>query len=552
MTHYSFPELLENRIAPAGLVALSFDEATGELRLMGDDASNAFDVFRVAPDVYRVEGRNDVATLTETSIGEPGNGGSTIGKVTRLIIESGGGDDKIELRNMATLTSLNVNTGSGNDSLRVFNLTLNGRATFDLESGNDRVRFSGLSTSIVGNLVINSTGSGDVNFGAARSSVSGSVRFNGGVGSDSLTTSPETELFIGKGITFQGGGTGTNRIAFGDQGMITIGKNALGQSIVFQGGSGTDTISIGANTVLLNGSVEMDGGAGADLIDFDGVKVKVGKNLQGVSVSLIGGSGADEIDIQSSIVKIAGLISLNGGTEADVIDLTNIHRLVGAGAIAMDGGTGADRFEIEADLIRLLGSVKMLGGDDADYASIEADGSIGGGVKFLMGGANGGAQNVEIRGRSGLENALIIRSGLTVDATGSAASTDVFRLTNVISEKATLLTFGDGVSDVDIDNLTTLGSLTIDTRNGNDDVRIERDAVYGVSRFAQAAAISLGEGNDLLRIGKNSKNNRLVVTVSLTADGGGGTDSRNDIQNANRFPGAARLIVSGFEVEDLA
>jgi hypothetical protein len=364
-----------------------------------------------------------------------------------------------------------------------------------------------------------------------------------------LFTDAETVLTVKKGIDFDGGGSGTDGIEFGNQGLIKLGRSASGQSVVFIGGSGADTLSIGANGVVLNGSVEMSGGGGNDVVDIDGVKVSVGRSASGNSVLLTGGAGNDEIDIQGAKVAIAGHVRLDGGSEADFLDLTNVHALSVKGSIELNGGGGVDVLELETGNLRLNGNLHFAGDDDADRVSIEADGRIGGSVELLAGGGFTGVQEIEIRGLSGLANSLKVAGGLTVDAAGAMAA-DIFRLTNVQITKGVSLVFGDGVSDVDIDNLQAASTLLIETRAGADDLRIETDAVYGTSRIAQQSTVSLGEGDDLLELGRDSRNNRLLMLARLTVDGGSGTDARNDILGQNEFSGQGSLTSSGFEEEN--
>lgn len=545
-------ELLENRIAPAGLVLMEYNEKTGELILTGDDAPNAIEIFQVAPGTFRIEGKDDAGTLTKTSIGEDGNGATTIKKLTSLTINLGGGNDEVDLANLRSLKSLVVNTGIGNDSVKGYNVTSLGSVSFDTGAGSDGVKLSGLSTVIGRDLVINDSEGGLIfELGAASAKIGGQVLFAGGSGSDSLVTESATNLTIGKTLSFNGGLGGNNSIKFGNQGAISIGKSPLGQSILYTGGAGADSISIGANRVTIQGSVEMDGGGGADLLDLDGVTVSVGKSRAGISVLLAGGVGNDEIDIQGGSVKLAGSLTLDGGSDADFLDLSNLHMLTVGGAIELNGAAGADLLTLEAGILRLASSLKVLGGDDTDRVSIEADGYINGSVELLLGGAVTGVQDVEIRGLSGLTNSLKVQGGLKVDSAGAAAA-DRFRLTNVTIAKTSSMIFGDATSDVDIDNLSVAAPLTIDTRGGADNVRIERDAVYGSALFRQATTILLGEGDDVLQVGKDSSNNRVSVLASLTVDGGEGADSRNDIENSNQFGAAAFFTSGSFEVEDLA
>ena len=545
-------EALESRIAPAGLVTVQYDARSGELTLTGDAEPNAFEIFQAAPGVYRIEGKNDAATLTETSIDQAGNGAMTIGRLTKLTISSGDGDDEVSLANLRKLSSITVDSGTGSDRVDGFNVGTSGATAFTTGSGADAVRLSGFSTIVGGNLTVTDTDGGVVfTLGAAVTTVRGEFVVNGGLGADQVTSAADSSVKIGRGIAFNGGAGGTNTLELGDQGVIRIGRSATGKSITFTGAAGPDTLSVGASIVGLKGSIEMDGGLGADLLDLDGVKVNVGRSLSGVSLLLSGGSGNDEIDVRGAAVKIGGLVKLDGGSESDLLDLTNIHRLVTNGSIELDGGVGEDHLALEAESLRLAGSVTMLGGDDADTVSIEADGTIAGSVSMMLGGATAGLQDIHVRGLSGLANSLKVNGGFTVAGTGSAASTDALKLTNLVVGGAATIETGDGDTDVDIDNLTVFGQVVLNTGDGADDVGIERDATFGVSLFRQAMAISLGSGNDFLRIGKDSSNNRVEFLATLVADGGEGADNRNDVVEKNDFRDADDFTARNFEAADL-
>lgn len=529
---------------------MDYNESTGELTLTGDGSSNAIDIFEVEKGVFRIEGRDDAGTGLGTSIDEEGNGGVTIQKLTRLTLLMGGGNDEIDLLNLKSLKGLSVELGAGEDSLESYNVASKGDLRIDAGAGADVVNLSGMSTKVTGDLLIDDSEGGlTFELGAAITSISGQIVFNGGNGTDILTTEAETNLTVGGGITFEGA-AGDNSINLGNQGAIRIGKSANGQSIIFTGGSGVDEISIGANTVALKGSVEMDGGNGANLLDIDGVRVSLGKSAAGLSAQLMGGEGEDEMDLQGASFVTAGSLRFEGGSGADRFDLTNVHTLTVRGSIEMTGAAGEDLFTLDSGKLNILGGVSFDGGADADLVAIEADGKISGSVLILMGNADTGIQDVEVAGFSGMTSALKIQGALTVDAAGATAM-DIFRLTNVAVTDEVSLTFGDGVSDVDIDNLRASASLVIDTAAGADDLRIERDAVYGVSLFRQSATIAMGESDDLVRIGKDTSNNRVLVLGTLQVNGGNGTDSRNDIARNNDLDGDGSLVSNSFEIEDV-
>jgi hypothetical protein len=534
MNRHSFIEALEARIAPAGIVLATYDAVTRVLTLTGDDLDNSVEVFQTSPTTWRVEGKDDAA-LVKTSINVVGDERLDVGPISVLTMSMNGGNDRVELINLNTLRSLSADTGAGNDTLKTLGLTVTANASFNGGAGLDAFEFDGLHAVISGNLAIGDSGDGlTFNFGAASTVIGGSVIYVGSAAIDTLTMSTDTALRIGKQLTFIANG-GNDRVQFGSQGTVSIGRDGAGRSVNYVGGSGNDRLAIGSSNVALLGSVEMSGGSGNDTLDLDGLIVSVGKSLAGVSVRLVGEQGTDQIDLQGSRLAVAGLVSFDGGADADTLDLTGVHRLFLNGGASFMGGAGADLFQIGTDVLGVVGNLSFDGGDDADVASIEGDGTIAGSVSLLLGGATAGTQTAEARSRSGLPGALIVSGAVNVDATGNAGTFDSAKLTNISVGRLLSVKLGEGTSFVDIDNIRALATAIIDTRGGDDEVQIERDATYGVSLFASRLLISLGAGTDNLLIGKGSRNNLSIFRGNVSADGGAGTNTRNDILAENTF-----------------
>ncbi len=540
-------ESLESRIAPAGLVLATYNAVTRELTITGDDSNNSVTVFQTGPTSWRVEGNEDAA-LVNTSINVAGEERFEIGAIAKLTVQLAGGNDVLELVNLRSLKSLSVDTGAGNDVVETMGLVVKGNATFSMGTGLDAVDLDGLVAAVSGNLSVMDGGDGlTFTFGAASSTVGGAVQFTGGAGADALLMATDTNLKIGRQVEFIGNG-GLDRLEFGNQGAVSIGRDALGRSVIYQGGSAADRIGIGSSKVALLGSVEMTGMGGNDTLDIDGGLVSVGRSVAGVSVFLDGGQGADQIDLQGASFSALGQVYLDGGTEADKLDLTGIHRLVLKAGLRVGGGAGADLLDISAESLAVTGNVQFDGGDDADTAIIKGDGTITGSVSLILGAAASGIQSADIRSRSGLPGSLKISGAVVVDATLAAATTlDFAKLTNIKVGGVVSLLMGDGASFLDIDNLVVGGAFSIDTRGGNDDVQIERDATFGTSLFRKLATIMLGGGSDTLFIGKDSKNNRVIFMGDVSADGGAGTDARNDINVDNQFGPGAAYTESAFE-----
>ncbi len=547
-THTSI-EHLEARIAPAGLVLAVYDPATHELALTGDDLDNKIAIFQISKFTWRIEGRDTAGLdpVLETAINVLGETQFDVGTIAKLTIATAGGNDRLEITNLTTLTSVNVDTGAGDDSVKTEGFVVKGNAFFATGAGVDTVEFDGLVGKISGNLGISDTADGlTFTFRAEQATVGGSVTYVGSSAADILTMTTDTMLKIGKRIDFTANG-GSDRLTFGSEGTISIGRDAMGRSIIYNGGIGNDRIAIGSSSVSILGSVEMTGDLGNDRITLDGLKISVGKSRAGVSVQLVGGDGKDQIGIHGSTVKVGGLVSLDGGLGDDLLDLSGNHNLTLKGGAHFDGGAGFDEFKVGADNLLVTGNFLFEGGDDFDQADIEANGSIKGAVTLHLGGALIDEQFVGIRGRSGLPNSLKITGAVTADTTGDAATTDLIKLTNVSIGGALTVSLGEGASSVDFDNVNA-GAVSIDTRGGNDDVVIEGDGNYGISTFRKLATILLGVGDDSLTIGDGSEDNLVRFLANIIADGGDGTDTRSDLVADNSSAGVVNLTDTAFEV----
>ena len=215
----------------------------------------------------------------------------------------------------------------------------------------------------------------------------------------------DTILTVEKGIDFTANG-GNDRLVFGNEGIVAIGRGALGRSVFYHGGDGNDRIAINSSIVTLGGSVEMDGGAGNDTLDVDGLRVSIGKSRAGISVRLTGDAGKDQIDLQGSTLIVAGLIQMDGGAGDDLLDLSSVHRLSLRGGTHFMGGAGFDEFRLGADALHVRGDLFFDGGDDIDEAEIEANGIIIGAVTLHLSGATTGDQIAAVLGRSGMRDSL--------------------------------------------------------------------------------------------------------------------------------------------------
>lgn len=500
-TAHLAPEPLEDRIAPAGVIAVAYDSHTGALTLTGDALDNSVTILKTGTDAYRIEG------LSGTQIAGPGGSVASLdlGKVTSVKIIGNDGADDFAVTDLAGLKSFSFDGGAGLDFLYATNLAVKGDVKLTLGADSGLVAFAGASTAIGGDVSADyGTGGGSVDFFAESTSIKGSVTLKGGTGDDGASFGNVVTIEKGLVVTDAGGGMA---VAFQDATTV-IGKGRGNQSIQFTGGSGDDSLKFVGGSASLKGGLEFKGGAGNDTVDVSST-LRVGDDL-----SVDGGEGNDVVKIVSERLSVSDDLKLSGGDGDDDMSLA------------------ADSLSIGEDLI-------IRGGNGSNVGTTFADGYIRGDVEFDMGGADGtGDQTFLLGGFSGAVGALKIGGDLTVTSGATdptnAGYSDYFSATDITVDEDVSIRMGAVDSTVSLDNVFIDGALSIKTGAGNDSVEIEQGGLTGPSIIDRIASIQLGDGDDTLRIGKSSaegSNDFVIFGRGLIADGGAGTDASNDFLN---------------------
>lgn len=339
-------------------------------------------------------------------------------------------------------------------------------------------------------------------------------------------------------------GKGTNALTMAGDGIRKLGTLATGQSIkLLDTSAGSSAISLGGKLVFLKGSVEMSGTAEKSL-EVQGASVTIGKTAAGDSILVNGASGDDAVALTSGNLTLLGSLTLNGAGGLDTMFLQPLFRLAVKGNVVFDGGANDDQLFVDALALTVGGKLTFMGGDGIDAATVTAEGSIGGDVLLDLGIATGGNQVATLKSRNGLRSGLSLKGALSVISAVDAASTDSLTMLNVAVAKAVDINFGAGTGFVSIDNLVAGDVLNIFNGEGNNSVFIERGDFAGNSIIAKLATIQFGNGTDTLLIGRPTPapnggpadSTRVRFLGGLTANGGGGVDTANDIAAENDFP----------------
>ncbi len=571
---FSSPEPLEQRIAPAGLVTVTFEN--GLLTIIGaDGADHDVALVKTGASTFRLDGfATDIDILGQTSK-------SFRGALTGVHFEGGAGADTFEVSNLSPLKSFTFNGNAGVDTLSTSNLktTAKGITAISLGSETGSVNFFGSATTL-GSLEIDLGGGGTAGFRSAVTTVSGDANITGGLGADSLSITGMTTVFkktltfnggegndsfnsSGKSLTVQGlvsmdGGAGGNNFVFGTD-TNSFGKSLTGSGMVLNLGEGAGNVTFLGKSTKVLGDLKIDLGTGGGNAHLNSLVTTVRDHVQ-----FTGGAGNDRVEFVGR-TSIGKSLSFDGAAGDDALTASGELFSVKA-ATSMDGGVGASSFDLHPTILSLA-ALTVTGGTENDTVSIISDGIISGDANFQLGLDGTGPSSTILQSKAGLANGLKFGGALNIEMVG--ATVDVLTIANIQVAKAFTAQTGEGVSTVDVSKLNVLGNFKlqtgagadvvnidnvnsrdfyVDTQTGADELRIERNAAYvGASRVLGAATILTGIGADQIRIGNASDyaNQMVMFMGPMMLDAGDGANMRNDILAANFFEFVPKILTTG-------
>ncbi len=574
--HTDSIEALESRIAPASLLTVTYDAATGALALTDDLANNAtgaaadnlVSILKTGANTYRI------ADAGGTDIGATGVAFLDIGNVTSLSLIGDEGADAFFVTGVNALKTFSFAGGAGIDQLIATDLAVKGAATVDFGANGGSASFEGSLASIGGDLTVNyGANGGIVNFSAISTLIKGAVALNGGLGNDqfALTNAGNTSL-VGKGIKLVGsdgndsvtidsrlsalvgksavtgnaieidGGAGSNSLISNSAGTVTLKGNVL-----FTGGNDADDLSLLSSTLNVDGELRMNGGAGIDTATLGGAKVSVKK-----AVTIDMADGSSTVSIGANVVALGSSLTVKGTTGGDDFSIS-VNKLTTGGAVSFESGAGDDSFSLDAASVLIKGALTITGGADADTVMIQADGLLSGAVTLDLGASSDGDQAITLSGRSGLAGNLKLAGTLTVNSDaddGGLGYTDRFTATDVTVSKAVLIDLGSADSAVTMDNFSVKDLFTLTTGDGADTVNIEQNINFGPSIMSKLAVINLGDGDDMINIGVSSAAGSSAFVkflAGLQVNGGIGMNTKNAFETAGvNFFGVPPTAPVGF------
>jgi len=570
---FSSIECLESRIAPAGLVTVTF--SNGTLTISGaDGADHDIEIVKTGTSTFRVEGNatgiDDVAQTSK----------SYRGTLNHVIIQGGVGADTFKLTNLSPLKSLSFDGDAGVDSLITNNLRtkLAAQVNIDLGADTGSVNFMGSRTIIHGPLNLDLGGGGTALFSSTNTTIYTDVTITGGLGSDNVSITGDKTLFK-RAFTFTGadaddtfsatgnvfdvrsfvtmdGGAGANVFTFGAD-SNKFGRTTAAGLVDIKLGEGAGTVSFLGNTSRILGELRIDLGVGGGIAHVKSATVRN-------DVLVFGGAGNDTLEFEG-VTSLAKSLSFFGDIGDDTLSATGSLFSV-KGDTSMDGGSGAGVLDLNVTTIALA-EVSYRGGSANDIVSIVADGNIAGNLNVKMGLDGIGISSTTLQSKTGNTNGLKFGGSVSIDMLG--ATVDVLTIANIQVAQSFSAQTGEGVSTVTISKLNVKGNITlrtgsgadainidninaqnlyIDTEIGADEIRIERNAlITGTSSVLGVTKILTGIGADQIRIGDatSAANTRVIFSGAMSLDAGDGANMRNDIGGSNSFVSPPSITATG-------
>ncbi|MHA3773181.1 hypothetical protein ACXR0O_16735 [Verrucomicrobiota bacterium sgz303538] len=496
-------ELLESRIAPAGVVTLDFDKF-GYV-LTGDAAANDLRITQDGNEITIVP-QNGTQILNKLG-GDSVPSDATLGIVmflNRLSIDMGGGADVLTLQDLSLPGDLRIDTGF-NDNL----------GTNDL----DTVEISRLR--VAGNLTVNAWG------GAF--DVRDNIFYVGG--NADIFSSAHT--FTTEVNSFFVGGNFKASVALG-QSTDRFSLNALSFIVYNNFDFAPDIFAVDAPADAI--SMEI-----SDLFNVGGsfhvAKSKFGNGSLTIDVDVMDVTGKLFIDNQSADKSLnfnlsANALQLHSGitvasksTAPTTVDaFAELVKIDGPVSVKLPKSAG--ELSIVANNLFIKGNVNLVTGGTGNLR-IEGPGDILGKISATLGNGSG---EVSVKGGVGFSrlffNGLKVTTPakLPASAVGANITVDAVR----IFGPSTML-LGPGADTVNMNDGDFFGPVFVSTGNGNDLVNLHTTGSSD-SVFYGGAGVALGNGDDILTLGKvNVATAGAGPTVTFFGpkafDGGSGNDT---------------------------
>lgn len=530
-------ESLESRIAPAGLITVTFNN--GALELTSDNGSHDFSLrmldattiqlLGTGGTLFHMDGSMDSDTLLLTA------------PIKSLAVTLGSDADSFQLSGVNVAGDITIDLGNGLNALTLD--TISTKRGLEIKGGNagDDIEVEGGLTSVKKDLVLD-LGDGENGFHpqAALLDVGGMLAYTGGSGTDNISLDGTLKV---KGSAEFKLGAGTN--GFGSQ-VVLVSNLSVGKDLVFDSSQSTSapadatTIqlsgltlgvkgalrvldgagsldvnpSVGPGLIAKFGSVNVVTGGGMARIGFSNAAITaksvfvdasessssqllVGGPVGGFSSNLtyIGGAGNDTVSMQLlGGVSVKGLSNLN-------LDLGNGDNSVQAFSFAsfyknvtVTGGTGTDGVLIAA-VSATINNIVIDNGDGAAATQVQlGDSKVTGQIK-VTNGTGAGPGTLSLAFLNSQIGGLSYTSDLATNEIGFGIGAGFFASNGFTIKKAVEITTGNGNDSVGFQNLLN-------------------------ATFSKGIKLALGDGENEV---EGFFSNSSFKSVSVT--GGSGTDN---------------------------
>lgn len=358
----AFVELLESRIAPAGLITV--DVTKSGLLVLGTTSDQDGD------ELLTITQQDDDTFLL------------TPGLDTTLRI--GGQDFTTPQVIPKVLLGLVANLGKGNDQLTLTDVTFAKSVKVSLGDGNNQLT---MENSVMASLVVTGLGGNDTITGTGQSFGAGSVKVKLGDGNNFLVLDA-VSVAIAAGIQYQSG-SGNDSFRLGD----VDGRIAVQGGIQCKLGDGNNFANFGGANALVkaSGSLQISAGSGNDSILFEGALA------QFASVNATLGDGTNFFTSHAAAFQLATDFRFSGGSGVDTVDIGGAKLFVGRNLTAKLG-EGRGSFEMRQDgtndaTLTVQGtSTVSLAGDPVNPSEIRFEAfagvTLGGPVRLTAGDGN--------------------------------------------------------------------------------------------------------------------------------------------------------------------
>jgi Ca2+-binding RTX toxin-like protein len=431
-------------------------------------------------------------TITATTITGFGLGGTlTYNEIENLDFNLGSGNDTIEILGSSGDTT--INTGAGDDTFNIRGTTAGAQVTVEGDVGADTFNVSSDAP----------TNTGTVN------AIAGNIIITGGDDSDTVNLSDAGDA-TDNSLTV----TATTLTGAGMTGIITYGTI---EQLDIDLGSGNDSLDI--QTTATGVQTTINANDGNDQFNV----TTTGANTQ---TSFFGDAGNDQINILTTGVGAQTTISGNAGD-----DTVNIQTTATGSQTTISGEAGVDTFNISSDAPTnsgntdgIVGNISIDGGSEADVLNLsDAADTTDNSITMTSTGLSGlgmvgvidygDIEQVDVALGSGNDTVDVqsTAAGIQTNISGNAGNDQIDVLTTGINSQTTI----SGDSGDDQINITTTGNnaqTTLTGDAGNDEFNI---AATGTS--AQTT-ISGNTGDDTFNLQSTATGSQTTINGDAGVD----------------------------------